>query len=754
MRQWKWPKGVALLAGLVVLGLTAAPTASAAAIERQNGPPRFDLPPGQATSAISLAQLGLGDQVVSGIFPNIDLWFPGPGEVNVGDGSQLRLVLSYPDILLADVSTVTVQVNSIPVATYRLERAQAKRFVSQVDLPGRYLRADANQIKLSFAMRLAADQCRDLDNPALSAVILNETAIAYPTALGPRTTGPAGLALPPEGGVDLARFPAPFFQPLSPFPTTLTWVAPAAPSVAEQTAMASIGAKIGQLGAQKTITASVYTADTLPASLRSNANLIVVGTPASNPLINQLGAALPLRPSEPGFLNPTGAPIAPEQGVIQVTASPYAPGRAILIVSGGSDEGVRRSAQVLATTSLRKLLTGPYAIVADQPVAPAGPIGRDGGRTFTLADLGYEDSVVSGIGDQRISLSFDAPATEDRSGGTIDVVWSHSIAGMTELSSMSVLLNGVPIGNAALRETNVNRAVTRVNIPPTTLQPGPNALQFLFVFQPKDQVCARLVRDAAWGVIHQDTEIRLPHSPTGAALGLQFHPYPFVKDGKVDDTILALPSAPSSADLSIALQLAIDLGKRTRSDATWLEAQPSDTIGDAQRRGHNLVAIGVPTANPLIQQLNDRLPAPLAPDGLSLRQGTQTLVTLQTNGQAGIVQLLPSPFSDGQADRTAILVVSGATTEAVEWARAGLATGRLSGNVAIVSRDLRVQTFDVSAASAGPIVLANPRATIPAAATIAAGIIIVTLLGIIVVQLVRERRRRHEAGSYPPSTVA
>ncbi|GIW11700.1 MAG: hypothetical protein KatS3mg061_2757 [Dehalococcoidia bacterium] len=133
----------------------------------------------------------------------------------------------------------------------------------------------------------------------------------------------------------------------------------------------------------------------------------------------------------------------------------------------------------------------------------------------TLGDLGYEDNVIYGLGEQRINLSFDAPPFEDRSGATIDVIWSHSIAGMTELSSLSVILNGVPIANAALREANVNRAVLRVNIPPTTLQPGPNALQFLFVFQPKDQVCARLVRDAAWGVIHKDTEIRLPQSPTG-----------------------------------------------------------------------------------------------------------------------------------------------------------------------------------------------------------------------------------------------
>ncbi|MCL6649485.1 MAG: cellulose biosynthesis cyclic di-GMP-binding regulatory protein BcsB, partial [Chloroflexi bacterium] len=134
MSRWTRASQGMILSVLTLLALVVVPTAQGATIERRAAPPSFDQapPPGEL---LTLAQLGFTDQIVNGIFPNIDFWFPGPGEVNVTEGSVLRLVLSYPDILLPDLSTVTVQLNNYPIATYKLARETAKRFVAQVDLP-------------------------------------------------------------------------------------------------------------------------------------------------------------------------------------------------------------------------------------------------------------------------------------------------------------------------------------------------------------------------------------------------------------------------------------------------------------------------------------------------------------------------------------------------------------------------------------------------------------------------------------------
>lgn len=239
----------------------------------------------------------------------------------------------------------------------------------------------------------------------------------------------------------------------------------------------------------------------------------------------------------------------------------------------------------------------------------------------------------------------------------------------------------------------------------------------------------------------------------GFALGFQYYPYPFVRDGSLENSLLVLPRTPKPSDLTAAMNLAVDLGKRTRSDTTWLEALPADALTDQQRRSKHLIVVGLPTEHALIQQVNDRLPMPFSADGASLRQGNQTLVAVRNGGPFGVDQLLPSPFSEGQADRTAMVVVSGTAPEAVDWARAALGSSRLTGNVAIVSRDLRAQSFDVSPPTAGPVALATPRATIPLIATVVIALIVVLLVVLIIVQLLRERRRRSEAGLYPPATA-
>src|SRR5690606_36461159 len=80
-----------------------------------------------------------------------------------------------------------------------------------------------------------------------------------------------------------------------------------------------------------------------------------------------------------------------EDGIVFMSESPWNEGRVVLVVSGGSDEGVVKAAQALSSGTLRTGENRSLSLVAEvqpesvQPTAP--PI------DFTLAQAGYPTEI-------------------------------------------------------------------------------------------------------------------------------------------------------------------------------------------------------------------------------------------------------------------------------------------------------------------------------------------------------------------------
>ncbi|MCS7003529.1 MAG: cellulose biosynthesis cyclic di-GMP-binding regulatory protein BcsB, partial [Dehalococcoidia bacterium] len=313
----------------------------------------------------------------------------------------------------------------------------------------------------------------------------------------------------------------------------------------------------------------------------------------------------------------------------------------------------------------------------------------------------------------------------------------------------TVVLNNTPIGSVTLRPIHANRGSVRIAIPPSVLAPGQNTLQFNFGFQQDRTVCQEPLRENVWGVIHSDTEIRLPLSPETTTLGLQYYAYPFVRGGSLANSLLALPDQPTARDLSVAAQLAIDLGRRASMDALWLQAAPASAVTDAQKRERNVILIGRLEDNRLIREINEALPLAVGEETRSLRQANQTVVTVRGQGDVGIVQQVVSPWTVSENDRAVVMVVTGTTAESVGWAARALTTNRLSGTVVTVTRDNRVSVVVGSPTTppTGLAALQQGRQQIPVLAGLAVAAMIAGLFVLLVVQLWLQRRRKNAAGN-------
>lgn len=661
-------------------------------------------PPDVPGVDLTLEDLGLRDQVVRGVFGQLSLTFPGPGDATLVDGSYLALVYSQADILLPDQSSLSVLLNGAPVADRFLLRESGSRVTWRVPLPTDKLSAESNTIQLNFYLRAPNTSCQDFDNPGLLATVYASTRLHL--ALAPD--------LPTSYRPDLARFPRPFWAPVagpSGGQPQATLVLPAAPSPSEYSAAALLSLKFGQLAgspgtlgvARKPNRPAVqsYLADRTPLDAQSERNLVLIGRPGGHALIRGLtdeasgSAPIRWRREATGdlFLSPNGTPLPRDQGVIEIVRAPTNPRHQYLLVTGATDEAVSRAAQTLSGGTFLKALSGEYALINERPQVGSPELTPPGGaREFSLEQIGKPDQSVMGWGDQVIPLPFQAPPPDPKGQSYVDLVFSHSRLSSPSRSVLTATLNDTPLIGLPLREDNASRARVRVPLPAQTLKPGQNTLELHFNQQPERDDCTRLQREQSWGVLHNETTLHLARTTDLGRSDLGVYPFPYLEEGSWQNTRLVLPGRLE--DRLAVLDLLFDLGRVTGADPVDLQTVPDDAVSQELRARSHLIAVGPFTGNRLIGELGDKLPLRLDQQAnRSLQQGDRLIVGLRDDSRLGIIETLPSPWARNRA----VLVVSGTVPEALSWAQQGLrgALGALAGNVITVTSEGRTSSFNV-----------------------------------------------------------
>jgi uncharacterized repeat protein (TIGR01451 family) len=414
-------------------------------------------------------------------------------------------------------------------------------------------------------------------------------------------------------------------------------------------------------------------------------------TPVSPALTPESKAELKAStPRQSDYFFVHGERAVPEHdGVVQEIVSPWDQTRAILIVTGLSDQALAKASRAMSSRNRFPGLEGAFALIQEtHPVleTPTEPQSTD----LTLADLGYDDKVLRGFSHETGYYFELPPGWRLTDSAYLELYFAHSQLLKYENSFLNVLFNRKPVATVALSDETALNGKAKIELSASQARPGrSNRISIQTEMQPID-VCTNA---DMWLLISSESRLHLDHKEQNAPnLDLDSYPYPFDQRSGLTDTLFVLPPEPQPEEWEKTLQLAAALGRA----AGGPDFAPAVALGDIQSQAklsnYHLIAIGRPSRNLVLRQVNEQLPQPFLPDSDVIEQKlNKVILRLPSGVSLGYVQLIPSPWNETRA----FLAVTGTTDESVKWA-VDVLTGRpwvLNGNLALI-RDDEIDTIN------------------------------------------------------------
>ena len=478
--------------------------------------------------------------------------------------------------------------------------------------------------------------------------------------------------------IDLSQFPIPIYQPNSPVTTDLTIVVPDQPSEAELQAALDISAGLGFV-AGGGLNINLVALGELTEDILGSDNILFVGLPSMVSTFQDVMFPIPISDGEL-IVNGSEA----EDGIIQIAQSPWNTANVVLLVSGNTEVGVVKAAQVVGTGTI--IPSGRNDVSVITQVNPKTTVSILENRT--LGDLGYANETMAGVLGQYLVYYFNASIEQAYSTGAyIDFVTSHSDLLDYERSGLTLLLNDAAIGSLRFDKDSEQISTTRIQILPQTLNHGINRLEILGDLKPVYDCYSGDIQDT-WVTISESTLIHLPSDSQqiniGKNLDLQNLLYTIPTSENLE-RVAFIFSRDDSKSWEYASKIANYLGQNSQISAADLRAAFADDVPDELLQERNLIVIGRASRLPIIEQMNDALPAPFETDSDEVVQ-PEMLVNYRIlpDVSAGYIQLLQSPWNSDLA----ILMVMGNTEEGVSLAEEALLNdtllNQLRGNFSIV----------------------------------------------------------------------
>jgi hypothetical protein len=657
-------------------------------------------------NVVTFEQFQLDEIQLTGPYDSFDFTFAIPADWRLMPGIQLNLSMGvsfdsttltqfdYPVVLGG--GTLNVLLNGVLIDVLALNEVGEVEQSIQIPLDANITERLEERFDLGFVLD-SSDLCY-LDDQ-FNLFIHKNSHFVFPHELT-------------QPGTNIDDFPRPIYQNSFNEDSALV-IIPDQPSATDLQAALTVAASLGNLS-RNTMNLDLATLGTLSPDMLANRHLIFVGKASSLPSLGTLN--LPLSVSGNKF--PTADGNADDDGVIQMIISPWSNTHVLLVASGNTDQGTIKAAQALTTSALRPNRFPNLAIV--QEIEPT-TILNSGSINLTMADLGYEDRVFTGVGLKSISYTFYVPPGLTASPDAyFELAFGHSAILNNDRSLITILLNSRPIGSVRMNEVSAGTAINRakVDIPALAIRPGRNSITVRADLVPID-ACTRQNADGLWLMIWSESSLlHLPLEPaffnSASNLNLGEFPIPFSYDPTLGNTAFLLPRNDLGSWQS-AMQIAALLGSASGGPITKLLVFYGDDFPEAEREKYNLLFVGRPSQLPIINDVNAALPAPFSQDNdMAAENNFQVTYRIPPDSPLGYVELISSPWNT----ENVVLAVVGNTGQGVSWAASSLfdpeISRQLAGNFAVVN-DQKVLTTDTryAASTTNDIATPYPEAEVP-----------------------------------------
>ncbi len=604
-----WAKLVQLLDP--VEPATSTPTLSATSATSATPTPTPALPPVLSQPApqtvqvsVTLGDLQLPDMTLRGLQAATSLWVPLPSNLVI-NSTLIDLVYVASPLLREEYAALSVLVNDEMVTSFH-PIADGNEQHILLDVSSDYLYQGLGfQLKLEGFLPITDDICERKQIPGQWLKLLNTSSI---TLAGHLDTTPPRLETLAQSIVVQGEFGT---------HTPTVFVLPEPPDAATLNTAAQIAARLGRETGTGSLPFEVRTGDTVTETDITRANLVIVGLPETNLLLQTVGSSLPAKLEQNTFFATEDVEVPDSQGVIQTLNSPWNPARKLLVVSAGSPEGLLLAGEVFAADVAFEALTDAFRIVKSSGTeAPPTQAASWLRAQTSLEDLGVGSQRASGVGVFDLLVYLNYPVGWQFGYGSQFVLHlSHSL-NLEPGSYVSLYINEIFVGTTEINAATEQQTPITFNLPVdqlnASLQSGELDLRFEVANLIMVEECEQILSDMIWTQVESTSFFSI--QPVYISLpNLQAYPYPFVNNRTAAPVGLVVPPDPHPQELSIALSTAAMLGSQALEDFEVYLVTAEQASGQVLAESH-LIVLGERARNPLIDQVIASVP-PLVENG-------------------------------------------------------------------------------------------------------------------------------------------
>jgi hypothetical protein len=691
------------------------------------GPGTGEEDPSASTTTYLLSTITNASEIVlNGSSPSYTFYIPVSQQWQL-TGMDLHLQVSHSDVL-RESSTLTVQVNNIPVESVQLTDANAGGSQWDVTVPTELLTGDSIRVSLVGFMRISDIICDDIENTANWVRISGESSVDFSY-----NTQPIDFSLD--------QLPYPLIQSRSLEKDQVAIVTPADATGEEMTSVFTVAGMLGAASTWRGLDLSTVSILGLTDTVKTTSELVLVGT-ADRLNLASLGVDWSLSISGGQFTQPGGGTVARDAGVIMVAASPWNAGKAVIAITGTTPEAVTKAALAFRNSQFASLARGKYAVISTTPQDLTGSTDTLSWAKTDLETLGYSDQKVNGIGDQTISIPLDLPNGVQPKEVKVTVVFNHSPFISSDRSYLVLSMNGIPQAGLYLNSENEKRTSWTVTVPTDQLMPGTNVLSILFTLHMANtEVCTEDYYNQAWAVLNRQSSIEVTFDTDPVQPDLGNYPSPFGQD-----TLIVLPQDMGEQERQGIFQVASQLGALLGARAQFMQLTAANAITADDLKGHSLILVGTPETNGFVAEAMKSAPVQMDTVSRTLKNDVFDL-SVEDGQTMGMLQEMTSPWDDSKS----LLLITGVDDQSVGWATELLSTSdavkRLSGNVALVDKKnglTLLNTYEPEK-SVSPVTQLETRSSGPSGLVleIALVILLVVIVVLLIIILVRRRVSKH-----------
>jgi hypothetical protein len=572
---------------LLVVMLVAALAAGPLPVLAQDEEP---IPQETFNVSTTLAELGHNDLTLQGRETNMTVWLTLPHNWWLEQDIQVDLVYTASALLEDDRAGLTITANDQEVASFRPVSDGTKQ-VFTFTIPTEHI-YQGNGFLLGFQgnLRTTDASCENMFLPEQWLRILDDTTLTLAAVIDetPPVLGNLSSTLLQDTVLD---------------PTQVVFVLPDNPDSAALTTAAQVAARLNKQGSSKVFEFETRTTSTLINAELEDSHLVIIGLPEDQPLLGQVGEALPAPLTEDGFLTATGMAAPPEYGTIQILLSPWNIARRMIVVSAGNAQGLRMAGQAFASDEMFAQLDGRFTFVDSIPETDEEALeGPWMSNQTTFAQMGYEHQTVNGLRVSEASYYTRWPAGWVLRGDAqliLNVAYSPNVM---PGSYIEVSIDNTPVGIARL-EQSVGQRQFIFDLPADDLQDEmllPQSVQIRLQvanYMPIAE-CQTIDPSLVWTRILNSSHLITPHDYATLPDLLAF-PYPFVSDQPAAPVTLVLPDEPEQTEIEQALAVAAVLGRYALRSFD-LNVAFADDVTESEYADSHLIVLGERTRQPWV----------------------------------------------------------------------------------------------------------------------------------------------------------